>query len=172
MIKVDISKCTGCRRCEVACSFFHTGKVNNHTARIKVLNLHEVGIDGPVVCVQCKERYCMLCPEKAITINSLDQVIVSPNICTQCGVCEKACPIGAIEMFNGFAYVCDLCGGRPKCIEACTENAITYASQKTRHPSLASIKEKTKTMNPSQKRHFYLLKLSSEVRRAWRKKHA
>ena len=61
MIRVDISKCTGCKKCESACAFFHTGRINNHIARIKIMNLYEIGIDGPVMCIQCKERYCMCC---------------------------------------------------------------------------------------------------------------
>ena len=68
MIKVDISKCTGCKKCETVCAFVHSGKVSNRLARIKVLNLYEIGVDAPVACVQCEERYCLLCPEDAISV--------------------------------------------------------------------------------------------------------
>ncbi len=169
MINVDLTKCTGCRRCEVACAFFHTGKVNRHLSRIKVLNLYETGIDGPVVCVQCQERYCMRCPSDALSIGKLGQVVASPTVCTLCGSCEKSCPIGANEIFDDIVYVCALCGGKPKCVEACTEQAIVFDENGER-PSLAEIKEKTKKMNPSQKRQFYLYRLGMEVRKRWRKK--
>ena len=36
MLKIDISKCSGCRRCEVHCSFYHTGKVGRTHSRIRV----------------------------------------------------------------------------------------------------------------------------------------
>lgn len=155
MIRVDLSKCTGCQRCETACSFVHTGRINNHLARIKVLNLYESGLDSPVVCVQCKERYCMHCPENALSLGKYGQVIVSPTLCKSCGVCEKACPIGALEIFNKFVYVCDLCGGKPKCVDACTEGAIVYEPESIEHVSLEKIKKETVKMNPSEKRRFY-----------------
>jgi len=154
VIRVDISKCTGCKRCQVVCSFFRTGRISDHLARIKVLNLYQIGIDGPVVCCQCQERYCLSCPEKAITVGDLGQVIVSPTICTLCGVCQKACPIGAIEVFDNFVYVCDL------------------QPEEKKRPSLASIQKETKKMNPSQKRHYYLSQLAQKIRRQWREKHA
>ena len=169
MIKVDISKCTGCKKCETVCAFFRSGKVNRRLARMKVLNLYETGVDGPVVCLQCQERYCLSCPEDAIKVGSYGQIIVSQTRCTLCGVCEKACPIGAIEMFKEIVFVCDLCGGRPKCVEACTEGAIAYEPGEKEGPSLAAFKKETKKMNPSQKRQLYLKKLGSELREIWRR---
>ena len=171
MIKIDISKCTGCKRCETACAFHHTGKVNNHLARIKVVNIYESGIDSPVVCQQCKERYCLSCPSNAITIGSLGQVIMSPTNCTLCGACEKKCPIGAIEIFNDIVYVCDLCGGNPKCVLACTEGAITFEPQ-TKHISLAEHKKVSRNKTPSEKRFNYVVKLGESLQEVWRKNRA
>lgn len=170
MILVDLFKCTGCKKCEVACAFFHTGKVGNRLARIKVLNLYGLGIDGPVACIQCRERYCMACPEGALTLGPSGQIIVSPTVCTLCGVCEKACPIGAIEIFDEIVYVCDLCGGAPKCVEACTEGAITFAREEE-GPSLEPITKKTKRMSPPQKREFYLKKRGAALREKWSRTH-
>jgi len=114
----------------------------------------------------------MCCPADALTIGSLGQVILSPTLCILCGDCEEACPIGAIEMFDDLVYVCDLCGGRPKCVEACTEGAITYEAESGEHPSLAFFEKETNKMNPSQKRYFYIKRQSSEVRKKWRKEYA
>lgn len=172
MIRVDISKCTGCRRCETACAFFHTGKINNRQARIKVTSLYETGIDGPTVCQQCRQRYCLCCPDNALTIGSEGQMIVSPTLCQLCAACQKACPIGAIELFDGFVYVCDLCGGDPKCIPACTEGAIIYESQSSEEISLDNIKKQTAKMNPSQKRQFHLDQLGAVLRKKWSKQNA
>lgn len=170
MIKIDLSKCTGCHRCETACAFFHTGRINNHLARIKVLNLYESGVDGSIVCTQCKERYCMKCPEKALSIGDLGQIYVSPTRCNLCGVCEKNCPIGALEIFEEIVYVCDLCGGDPKCIMACTEGAVLWNREDREVVSLERFKKETKGMNPSQKRFYYLQLLGEELRKKWRKK--
>lgn len=172
MIRVDVSKCTGCKQCESVCAFFHTGRVNNHLSRIKVMNLYETGIDGPVVCNQCTERYCMKCPENALTIGKFGEVIVSPTMCILCGACEKNCPIGALEIFNEIVYVCDLCGGNPKCVKACTEGAITWDKDVSEQISLEELKKQTKKMNPSQKRYFCINKLGSEVRKKWRRANA
>jgi len=168
MIQIDMSKCTGCRRCETACAFFHTGRTSHRLSRIKVLNIYETGIDGPLVCCQCQERYCLGCPEKALSLGSLGQVISSPTLCLLCGTCEKGCPIGALEIFDGFVYVCDLCGGKPKCVEACTEKAIFLIDEKGK-ASLADIKSEAAGMNPSHKRRLYISKLGKDIRRKWRK---
>jgi Fe-S-cluster-containing hydrogenase component 2 len=139
---------------------------------MKVLNLYEIGLDGPVFCIQCKEKYCLRCPEDAITEGPLGELIVSPTLCTLCGVCEKACPIGAIEMFNDIVYVCDLCGGRPQCVEVCTEGAITFTKDKGKKPSLEAFKKGAGRMNPSQKQESYLKKKGSGIRKSWRHQNA
>ncbi len=172
MLRVDLDKCTGCRRCETTCAFYHTGRVNNHLARTKVIHLYESGVDGPVVCQQCKERYCLKCPENALALGSHGQVIASPTVCTLCGACEINCPIGAIELFNGIVYVCDLCGGDPKCVEACTENAIIWEMAETEKVSLAEIKKESMKLSPGEKRHLFISKQGEALRKAWRKTHA
>jgi Fe-S-cluster-containing hydrogenase component 2 len=171
MIEVDLSRCTGCRRCETACAFLRTGRVSNRLARIRVLNLYELGIDGPVVCRQCEERYCVTaCPVDALSVGALGQVEVDMELCIQCGACERSCPVGAIELFEDVVYVCDLCDGQPQCVEACTEGAIVYVAE-SRGPSLAALHER-KVDNLSQRRRDYLESLGLELRKEWGKAHA
>ena len=99
MIKIDLGRCTGCKMCETACAYFHSGKVNRHLSRIKLINLYEMGVDGPVLCAQCLERYCLDCPENAIIVGDLGEIVVSMTNCILCKKCERNCPIGAIEIF-------------------------------------------------------------------------
>ena len=172
MIKVDAGKCTGCKMCETACSFFHTGSTNRNKSRINVVQLYEKGIDAPVVCVQCKERYCTDCREHALTIGEFGQVIVSPTSCTLCNRCVKSCPIGAIHRFEDFIYVCDLCGGNPRCVEACTEGAISFLPDKKESVSLKSYKEKGKGKNVSEKRAAFVDRAGKNLRKKWRAHHA
>ena len=137
-------------------------------ARINVVHIFQTGIDGPVICVQCKERYCMDCPSNAITLGSQGQVVISPTLCTLCGKCERNCPIGAIQIFNKYVYTCDLCGGSPKCVEDCTEGVITNIHD-FKHPSLADFKLKAKDLNPSEKQMRYIETLGEIVRSNWRR---
>lgn len=169
MIHIDLSTCTGCRRCETACAFFHTGRVNRNLARIKVLNLYEIGIDGPVLCQQCQERYCLKCPQDALSLGAHGQIVASPTVCTLCGVCEALCPIGAIELFGDFVYVCDLCGGQPKCVDACTEGALTWTPDAAESRSFKALQTETQKMTPRQKRERYLRAQGDKIREQWRK---
>jgi Fe-S-cluster-containing hydrogenase component 2 len=137
-------------------------------ARINVVNLYQIGIDGPVVCLQCKERYCLDCPSNAITLGKLGQVVISPTLCTLCGKCERNCPIGAIQIFKNIVYICDLCGGSPKCIEACTEGVLSD-NYESKESSLADFKEKVVNLNPSEKKKEYIELLGKDVRNKWRK---
>jgi len=168
MIKVDISKCTGCRMCETACSFFHTGRISPQLSRINVLHLYETGIDGPIVCIQCKEKYCNDCPDNAISIGKMGEILISPTICTLCEKCVNNCPIGAIKCFEDIIFVCDLCGGTPRCVEACSEKALIFEKGKSREISLEFFKLRSKKLNLSEKNKVYLESLAIEVRKKWR----
>ena len=167
MITLDLARCSGCSRCEVNCSFFHSGKIGRSGARIKVVKIEDIGIDYPVVCQQCRERYCTKCPEKAIQVDSLGQVIVSPTLCTACGTCEILCPIGAIELFEEIPLVCDLCGGDPRCVQACTLDALLYEPEATGVISLKEFKTSSRGLNPEEKRLRYVIALSQELRDRW-----
>jgi anaerobic carbon-monoxide dehydrogenase iron sulfur subunit len=167
MIRIDASRCTGCRCCEAACAFHHTGSGGRLLSRIRVINLYELGVDAPVVCQQCGERYCLACPSEALTLGSLGQVVVSPTLCSQCDACARSCPIGAIETVNGIAFVCDLCGGQPRCVEACTQGAIAYNAGSGGAASLAPFKPGSERLAPSHKRAIFVRALGVSVRAAW-----
>jgi len=172
MIEVDISRCTGCRRCETACSFFHTGRISHRLSRIKVGQIYENGIDIPLTCVQCQERYCLICPENALSLGALGQIVCSPTTCTLCRACEKACPIGAVELFQDYVYVCDLCGGNPRCVSACTEGALTWNREAGETQSLADIKAEVGRSDTAEKRWLYMQRFSRILRESWRKSRA
>ncbi len=171
MIRIDLARCTGCRKCEVACAFARSGRVGRGLARIKIVHIYETGIDGPAVCLQCRERYCLSCPEKAISLGPLGQVVVSQTSCTLCGACQTNCPIGAVEIYRDIVYVCDLCGGRPACVAACTEGAIVFDPETIESISLESDKKESRGLNPGEKRFRFIEKEGRAVRRKWEKSH-
>ncbi len=167
MIRIDAGRCTGCRCCEAACAFHHTGSSGRMLSRIRVINLYEIGVDAPVVCQQCSDRFCMACPDEALTLGPLGQVVVSPTLCSECGACTRSCPIGAIEAVAGIPYVCDLCGGRPRCVEACTQGAIAY-SPEAGTTSLEAFKADRERLAPSRKRALFVHALGLAARAQWR----
>jgi anaerobic carbon-monoxide dehydrogenase iron sulfur subunit len=167
MITIDISKCSGCKRCEVNCAFFRTGKTGRSLSRIKVMKLEHIGIDCPVVCQLCKEKFCTRCPQKAIQIGELGQIIVSPTLCNACGACERGCPIGAIELYQEIPHVCDLCGGDPQCVKECNLGALLFDPEKREAVSLKKWAKKNKGLSAEEKRHRFVLSQSDPLRREW-----
>lgn len=169
MLIIDPEKCSGCRRCETQCSFYHSGKTGHLGSRIKVVKIEIRGIDFPLVCHQCTEHYCTKCPQNAISVTASGSIEVSPTLCDLCGACEKLCPIGAIEIYNGIPYVCDLCGGDPRCIQACEMGAISYDPKIRQQFSLAAIRPKTKKLSPAAKRYAYADIQGQTLRENWLK---
>ena len=146
--------------------------VGRGLSRIKLVHIYETGIDGPALCRQCRERTCLRCPEDAISVGPLGQVVVSQTACTLCGACETNCPVGAVEIHRGVVYVCDLCGGRPACVAACTEGAILFDPDAVETVSLKSYKKESRGLNPAEKRSRFIEREGRAVRRRWEKARA
>ena len=164
MIILDLSKCSGCRRCEARCSFHHTGKVGRSLARIKVVKMEELGIDFPVYCLRCEERHCTDRPQSAMAIGPLAEIVVDADLCIGCGTCEDLCPIGAIELHEEFPYVCDLCQGEPRCVKACTMGALSFVPDEKETVSLSS---EDNGLSPEDKRLRFALSSSQALREKW-----
>ena len=56
---IDPGKCTGCRQCEMACSFEKEGAFNPSKSRIRIFDLHEKGRFVPYTCTQCDQAWCI-----------------------------------------------------------------------------------------------------------------
>ncbi len=148
LVVADPVLCVGCGRCELACSEFNDGKASPSASRIKVSrNLHygpggtanrnagqgNMG-DGLIVqdlCKQCPHPVpcANICPENAIVLSSATRArMIDPDKCTGCKVCLQACPWDMISFDpeSNKANKCHLCGGRPKCVEACPAGALLY----------------------------------------------
>jgi anaerobic carbon-monoxide dehydrogenase iron sulfur subunit len=123
--------CSGCRRCELACSLFHHGECNPELAGIHVLKDTFSGDYEIKTCLQCKEPRCeTACPVQAIGIaEKTGARIINENICIGCRSCEEACQfhmVGFVPEKN-ICFKCDLCGGDPQCLSNCPYNAVTIA---------------------------------------------
>jgi len=132
MLVIDIDKCTGCHVCELMCSFQHHGEFNPRKGRIHTTVLLHDEIAIPVVCTQCEDAWCeRICPTGAISSTVLPEsgsrvVQVDKEKCVGCRMCVLACPFGNIEVREGHADKCDLCGGDPLCVQFCPRGALRF----------------------------------------------
>jgi anaerobic carbon-monoxide dehydrogenase iron sulfur subunit len=129
-LNLDPGKCTGCRQCEMACSYENEGVFNPSKSRIRVFTFEAEGKFVPYTCTQCAEAWCMhACPVDAIRVNmDTGAKEVHTDVCVGCKVCTIACPFGTINYSSSSGKVakCDLCQGKPACADACPTGAITF----------------------------------------------
>jgi formate dehydrogenase iron-sulfur subunit len=134
----DMTKCIGCRCCEVACS-----EQNNNPADIRWRRVGEIeGGSYPFTqrlylsmgCNHCLEPACLTgCPVDAYNKDALTGLVLhSSDACIGCHYCTWNCAYG-VPQYNqerGVVGKCDMCYGRlnegrePACVNACPEGAI------------------------------------------------
>ena len=129
-IVISPDKCTGCRTCELACSFIKNDSFNPKDSAISVLSYDVVGLQVPITCLQCDDPHCMtVCTANAITKDSKTGVVkVDDEKCIGCKMCVSACPFGNMTYSSRQKQVikCDLCDGFPQCVKLCPSGAIEY----------------------------------------------
>jgi len=125
--------CTGCRACELACSFTCEGIFSPARSRIRIVRIDCDGIDIPVGCEHCEDAPCRaVCPVRAISRDALTgAMILDTTVCIGCKQCMVSCPFGAIsfDAERRILYKCDLCHGDPECVKWCFTEALKVASE-------------------------------------------
>lgn len=127
LLHVLPERCTGCGDCVEACP------MEEPALRIpKTPDGWDI-----VVCRHCNPAPCVdACSFGALWVKEDGTVFLSGEMCTSCKACAAVCPFGAVSLGpTGEMVKCDLCGGEPKCVEACREGALVYG--KTVEKSLA-----------------------------------
>jgi DMSO reductase iron-sulfur subunit len=134
----NMTKCVGCRSCEVACN-----EQNGNPADIRWRRIGEIeGGSWPdtsrfylsMGCNHCLSADCLRgCPVDAYKKDPLTGIVLhSAEACIGCQYCVWNCPY-SVPQFNaerGVVGKCDMCHGRlssglePACVNACPENAI------------------------------------------------
>ena len=135
LFTIDLSRCTGCHACSVACKDRAGLPDELDWLRIEA---HEEGIyPTPTLtyrvlhCFHCAEPACVAsCPTGAMAKGAEGRVQVDADLCIACGACVEACPFGAVVMGEGVASKCDGCadevarGWDPTCVRACPMRAL------------------------------------------------
>ncbi|MFN7936285.1 MAG: DmsC/YnfH family molybdoenzyme membrane anchor subunit [Bryobacteraceae bacterium] len=134
----DMTRCIGCKCCEVACN-----EQNNNPAHINWRRVGEIEAgEYPYTkrfhlsmgCNHCLDAACLKgCPVDAYKKDSATGIVLhSADACIGCQYCTWNCPYG-VPQYNaerGVVGKCDMCYGRltderaPACVAACPEEAI------------------------------------------------
>ena len=130
MIKPE--KCTGCRTCEVICSWNRGKNFNPRNSAVSVINCEEAVISVPMMCLQCEEACCVkVCPVKAMYKDENGVVKLDAAKCIVCKMCVNACPLGNVIFSQASRKIvkCDTCGGDPGCAKFCPAGCIVYTDE-------------------------------------------
>jgi len=149
VLTITPEKCTGCRTCELLCSFFHEKEFNPCRSRVSVISWEKEGFSVPMMCLQCSDAACMqVCPVGAVKRDpETGAMLVDHSRCIRCKMCTNACPFGnnTYDVQLDRILKCDLCGGDPQCARFCPSGAISYVKDlaaSTRKKKMAASKFK------------------------------
>ncbi len=140
MIVTDRARCSGCQRCEMACTLKNDGRVCQSISRVRVWPNYNFGsnIGSPdgvfdncqftvEHCKQCADPACMnYCPVHAIYCDEKTGArVVDAKTCIGCGMCHAACPwnMPVVDSKTGVSTKCISCG---RCAEQCPNGAIKF----------------------------------------------
>jgi len=152
--QIDVEKCTGCRMCEVACTFRHEQDFAFSKARIRVVSSSEEGYQ-PIPCSLLLNRTLSMinslspsltfsahrpvcveaCGTGALTIHpKMGYLQLRIERCSGCKKCVKACPLQVIRFDEErkIPLICDMCEGSPECVEWCQPKALVVVEQKSK----------------------------------------
>jgi ferredoxin len=124
-LKLDKSKCLGCKLCAAVCSAYKEGEYRPSVARLAIESYYE---DGDI---KYQDNYCILCgicakscPQGAISMD--EYITVDFDKCIGCGTCKAKCPKKVVQIRESKSIICDTCMGDPSCVKTCPQQALTF----------------------------------------------
>ncbi|PKN30581.1 MAG: hypothetical protein CVU64_02585 [Deltaproteobacteria bacterium HGW-Deltaproteobacteria-21] len=140
----DLSRCSGCMACVVACMDQNDIPADGRSFR-EVVRLEQGEYPSArifhvsMACFHCVDAPCVqVCPKGAIfREKSTGVVVVDEDFCIGCRSCAMACPFGAPRFYPGEKMTkCNLCidrishGMEPACVHTCTTRALGFGPLK------------------------------------------
>ncbi len=142
---LDVSHCTGCKTCVIACMDRHDLPPGARMRRVEE-HVRMSEADGgrlevfylSLSCHHCEVPLCAeKCPSGAISKGVDGIVRVDAKTCILCGGCARACPYGApdYDKVAKTLFKCDCCeedlsqGLEPACVAACPTLALRFGFQ-------------------------------------------
>jgi carbon-monoxide dehydrogenase iron sulfur subunit len=143
MLHIDVSRCTGCKTCELECAVTHSdaktleGVIRDGEKVQKRIFVEAAGtLSVPLQCRHCEDAPCIaVCPTKAMhRFGQGFPVLMDDDTCIGCRACIAVCPFGVVFMGVSGKVVnkCDLCvrrlaqGQQPACAAGCPTKAISF----------------------------------------------
>jgi anaerobic carbon-monoxide dehydrogenase iron sulfur subunit len=132
IIRIRNERCTGCRVCELMCSFEKEAVFIPQQSRVKIFQDRKQGLDIVSLCQSCDPAPCLnACKPGALSRNmNHGNITLDIEKCTKesCLKCIAVCPYHAIgwKPDTREILICDLCDGDPECVKYCKPRAIVF----------------------------------------------
>ncbi|MCI8514543.1 MAG: 4Fe-4S dicluster domain-containing protein, partial [Lachnospiraceae bacterium] len=135
----DMTRCIGCRACQVACkdkNNLEVGAIFRNAKTYETGSFPDVNaFSFSTSCNHCENPACVtVCPIGAMYKAEDGTVICDQELCDGCQACVEICPYQVPQFIEATGKVnkCDACaylrakGENPACVDACPNRALDF----------------------------------------------